>query len=313
MARLSYSAPGVYVEEIPSARQPIAGVGTNTAGFIGIVPDTVHIPEPNPNYDPILAQNMLDYLRLIEESKNADALRLSLEAILNSQNALVEKLGKDVEKLTEDQKKARTNAEDMQKAVTDLPAAASEDDKTKANKAVSKAHADLINAAAALKKATAEQKATTDERDGLKTKLEIAKTAAPTAAPGSSGSTTAATPKVAEAEDFGYDSATPEQFADLLVPSKFRPYYLVPFPVKAEEFATKLCTNFSEYANLFGGFSAFKGEPENPDAPPSAWTFKPLYPGHHLLTHAVDGFFRNGGTRCFVARVKRIDDWARFS
>jgi phage tail sheath protein FI len=40
MARTTYRAPGVYVEEIPSARQPIAGVGTNTAAFIGIVPDT---------------------------------------------------------------------------------------------------------------------------------------------------------------------------------------------------------------------------------------------------------------------------------
>ena len=35
MARLSYGAPGVYVEEAPSARQPIAGVGTNTVAFIG--------------------------------------------------------------------------------------------------------------------------------------------------------------------------------------------------------------------------------------------------------------------------------------
>jgi uncharacterized protein len=30
-----YLAPGVYVEEVPSSVQPIAGVGTSTAGFIG--------------------------------------------------------------------------------------------------------------------------------------------------------------------------------------------------------------------------------------------------------------------------------------
>ena len=35
----TYLAPGVYVEEVPSAAQPIAGVGTNTVGFVGIVPD----------------------------------------------------------------------------------------------------------------------------------------------------------------------------------------------------------------------------------------------------------------------------------
>jgi phage tail sheath protein FI len=35
-----YLSPGVYVEEVPSAVKAIAGVGTSTAGFIGIVPDT---------------------------------------------------------------------------------------------------------------------------------------------------------------------------------------------------------------------------------------------------------------------------------
>lgn len=39
MPRLNYAAPGVYVEEVPSAQQPIAGVGTNTVGFIGLVPE----------------------------------------------------------------------------------------------------------------------------------------------------------------------------------------------------------------------------------------------------------------------------------
>lgn len=34
-----YLSPGVYVEEVPSGIQPIAGVGTSTAGFIGIFPD----------------------------------------------------------------------------------------------------------------------------------------------------------------------------------------------------------------------------------------------------------------------------------
>lgn len=47
-----YLSPGVYVEEVPSAVRPIAGVGTSTAGFIGIVPNAVTIPEPNPDYDP---------------------------------------------------------------------------------------------------------------------------------------------------------------------------------------------------------------------------------------------------------------------
>ncbi|WBB95259.1 MULTISPECIES: phage tail sheath subtilisin-like domain-containing protein [unclassified Solwaraspora] len=39
-----YLAPGVYVEEVPSAIKPIAGVGTSTAGFIGAVADDVTMP-----------------------------------------------------------------------------------------------------------------------------------------------------------------------------------------------------------------------------------------------------------------------------
>src|SRR5262245_28094675 len=42
-----YLAPGVYVEEVPSSVQPIAGVGTSTAGFIGEVADDVTMP-PQP-------------------------------------------------------------------------------------------------------------------------------------------------------------------------------------------------------------------------------------------------------------------------
>jgi phage tail sheath protein FI len=45
-----YFSPGVYVEEVPSAVQPIAGVSTSTAAFIGIVPDTIQIPIDSPNW-----------------------------------------------------------------------------------------------------------------------------------------------------------------------------------------------------------------------------------------------------------------------
>jgi len=47
-----YLSPGVYVEEVPSPIKPIAGVSTSTAAFVGVVPDSVDIPEENPNYDP---------------------------------------------------------------------------------------------------------------------------------------------------------------------------------------------------------------------------------------------------------------------
>jgi uncharacterized protein len=47
-----YLSPGVYVEEIPSAIKPIAGVSTSTAAFVGIIAGPVQVPEENPDYDP---------------------------------------------------------------------------------------------------------------------------------------------------------------------------------------------------------------------------------------------------------------------
>jgi phage tail sheath protein FI len=39
-----YLTPGVYVEEVSSGNKPIAGAGTSTAGFIGVVADSVEMP-----------------------------------------------------------------------------------------------------------------------------------------------------------------------------------------------------------------------------------------------------------------------------
>lgn len=39
-----YLSPGVYVEEVPPLARPIAGVGTSTPGFIGVIPDTIQLP-----------------------------------------------------------------------------------------------------------------------------------------------------------------------------------------------------------------------------------------------------------------------------
>jgi hypothetical protein len=48
----TYLSPGVFVEEVPSAIRPIAGVSTSTAAFIGIVPDTVQLVAGNPDFEP---------------------------------------------------------------------------------------------------------------------------------------------------------------------------------------------------------------------------------------------------------------------
>jgi len=41
----SYSSPGVYVEDVQPAVRPIAGVGTSTAGFIGVVLGDIVMPD----------------------------------------------------------------------------------------------------------------------------------------------------------------------------------------------------------------------------------------------------------------------------
>ncbi len=69
MARATYLAPGVYVEEVPSAQQPITGIGTNTVGFIGIVADEIQYPVPNEDYDPVLARKVLEGAGAIEADK----------------------------------------------------------------------------------------------------------------------------------------------------------------------------------------------------------------------------------------------------
>src|SRR5262245_24990183 len=40
-----YQSPGVYVEDVPPSSKPIAGVGTSTAGFVGVVPNTIQMPD----------------------------------------------------------------------------------------------------------------------------------------------------------------------------------------------------------------------------------------------------------------------------
>lgn len=217
----TYLAPGVYVEEVPSLQQPIAGVGTNTVGFIGIVPDEIQIAVPNENYDPTTAQV------------------LAGGAAVTS--AAVQRLEGEVKNLEE----RRVNA---QKALDAATAALATDlappDRTRAER----------------------------ERDRQTKELErIAK-------------------DVDRRNREVKELTNPQAAADAL-----RPYLLQRFPITVEPADSKLCTNFSEYVARFGPFSA-----DDPNAPPGT----ALHPGHRALTHAVYGFFQNGGTRCFVARVR---------
>ncbi|HEX6364140.1 MAG TPA: phage tail sheath subtilisin-like domain-containing protein [Albitalea sp.] len=45
---MAYLSPGVYVEEVPSSIKAIAGVSTSTPGFIGVIPDKIHLVAKDP-------------------------------------------------------------------------------------------------------------------------------------------------------------------------------------------------------------------------------------------------------------------------
>ncbi|MBD2358701.1 phage tail sheath family protein [Tolypothrix sp. FACHB-123] len=66
--------------------------------------------------------------------------------------------------------------------------------------------------------------------------------------------------------------------------------YAIQFPdfISVTEKEVKLCTSFTEFKKFFGDFS--------------------IDPGQQQLAHAVYGFFNNGGTRCYVTRVKDKKD-----
>jgi hypothetical protein len=291
----------VYVEEVPSASQPIAGVGTNTAGFIGIVPDQIYIPMVNQIYDPVMAGQALEFERL---RRNADAE--SEAALKEARDALEQKQKTADDALAEFERAletARTTATEKQAALQEAEnkandPEASDKDKKDAERAIGRLEREKTTAS----KAVAEAEKNRDEAKVLSKELKEILDGTVNA---SSSSDADIAKAFAENED-AYQDTQPEEH--LLNRSKLRPYYLEAFRVRAEDCTTRLCTNFTEYTRLFGDFSAFKETPENPGSDPSAWRFKPLHPGHHLLTNAVKGFFDNGGTRAFVARVKSARD-----
>lgn len=281
MARSAYYAPGVYVEEVPSARQPIAGVGTNTVAFIGIVPDTIYIPRASDRYNPVKAFETAGERGKVanESARKAGTARLKDELV---------SLEVKQKAAAEEEKAKKAELDDAKKKLKEAAAGADTAPLEHAVKTANDAHL----------KAT---KAKTDLDDALeKTKKDIA-----------------AVGSQAESEDLTYASIEPDAEYVLKDPKPIsdsaanqpieRPYYFEEFQVRAPEFATKLCTNFSEYVAQFGDFSGFTPGSVTDD-PRAMWRFRPLSPGHHMLTHAVNGFFKNGGTRCFVARVKNEKD-----
>lgn len=311
MARMTYSAPGVYVEEVPSAQQPIAPVGTNTVGFIGVVGEFIYVPVKNPDFDPVMAQTLFDYRELLSKvagSKDvAEKAQLQGAAKAKRDNLDNEVKAKKAEltavKASLDGAKGLVTAEANAKtAVTDAEnnLANAADDAARTTAAQALTRAQNAHARALEKLTAANDKVAVLEQSlaDLDAQLKAADDAAAGGPPVAGAKTTL------DADAVFKDDAPDDKY---LKPTLLRPYYLKKVPVPTREYATKLCTNFSEFTARFGDISAFKPEPENKGDDPSSWYFLPLSPGHHALCHAVRGFFDNGGSRCFVSRVSSPD------
>jgi len=318
MSRTAYFAPGVYVEEVPSAQQPIAGVGTSTAAFIGIVPDTIYIPVPNPDYDPVAAKAALQLatLRRLQAGQNQDAVALAdIESgIDNASTQLRQRLG-DIEASL---RSAKDDLPNKQQAATDAQAALdaaeaaheqargtpepdADPDRANRRAEIRQKNQERRNAETALNEANEELRNINDRIASLEAeKGEVEGLLQGAAADAPAGGVSV------EQNDDEFGRQDFDQ--SLLSQSIIRPYVLKKFDINVDPGETKLCTNFTEYTQRFGTFSAYHAAPENPADNPMKWRFGPIDPGHHALTHAVNGFFQNGGTRCYVARIRSIDE-----
>ncbi|MCP6760377.1 MAG: phage tail sheath subtilisin-like domain-containing protein [Fischerella sp. CENA71] len=96
------------------------------------------------------------------------------------------------------------------------------------------------------------------------------------------------------------DKSATVKFKDAVASgAKITGYYQVqipttPIPIDhniAKEGEIKLCTNFTEFKKFFGDFLSPSGDTQ----------------GQNTLAHAVYGFFRNGGTRCYVTWITGED------
>jgi len=101
-----YLSPGVYVEEIPSAVKPIAGVSTSTACFLGVVPDPIKIPRENPSYDPTGRAAKLDGGAASKDPFVLETFTKATDADLKAKAAAVDKAKSDIASNKDAAKKA---------------------------------------------------------------------------------------------------------------------------------------------------------------------------------------------------------------
>ncbi|MEA5567781.1 phage tail sheath family protein [Anabaena sp. UHCC 0399] len=282
----SQNAPGVYVQEVPSGSAPIAGVGTSTAGFIGVIEDHALIAgNPNPKFDPkkpiIFNQEDKSFAKLKDKKLSQDitwttgsVLHPSDTPLTSDQIQAIKAKGGQV-KLIKSIGSANLSLEDI----------LGEDIQDTTNNLY-------------LKKGTKLTQQEVTSIKALNRNIKVQKTVSVSSTTSDNDlsnwslaepfdSTKSETIKAGTNITQELAEKIVNNFKDLQVPVEpFNlPYLTQSLQVAANEVI--LCTNFSEFKKSFGDFSIDKGQ--------------------NILAQAVYGFFRNGGTRCYVVRVKNED------
>ena len=313
-----YLSPGVYVEEVPSAVKAIAGVGTSTAGFVGVVPDNLSPAVPLDRIeneavgtsdgstatfklkraaaDPAAVTVKVNGAALTgtpsvtNEGGSSQVVFPSappLGAVVTAsytpttppavQNEPVG-TGDGTTTVFNLQRKAATAA-GVAVQVNSQPATDATATQTKITFATAPAAGAVITASYT----PAAPPAVTDEAvgtgDGMtktfKLKLTPVNTATAIVKVGGAAPLSATTANASGATQITFTTAPPSGAA---ITASYVPAFV---PVAAG--VVKLCTNFTEFKKSFGDFSNNAG--------------------HSNLAHAVYGFFNNGGSRCYVARL----------
>ncbi|MDZ8105305.1 MAG: phage tail sheath subtilisin-like domain-containing protein [Nostoc sp. DedQUE12a] len=270
----TYFSPGVYVQEVPSAVQPIAGVGTSTAGFIGVIPDEIIIPT-----SPVQFKS-----QKITKQSNQKDYDLATFPVNDASGTFEVRVG---QKVLEDA--LLTNVKDGGKKFTKAQVVLKDD--PEADFTVN--YIGLFNQVTNELIGKVEQK---KEVSSLPLKNYPVNEAVGTYSILVDGKSIPNETKVTLKND------EPNERAKVIfepalklpdattTPQTITLNYQVFFPTfkVAPTKEVKLCTNFNEFKKFFGDFSS--------------------NPQQNQLAHAVYGFFNNGGTRCYVTRVKTQDE-----
>lgn len=269
----SYLSPGVYVEEIPSAVQAIAGVGTSTAGFIGIVPEELVIP-----LSAWASSKKLENQNVVVPSSSDGVTKLQLPHYpVDTTAGAFSFIVKEGETLATVKPVKVSNDHSAALSTVEF------DSPIKQGWSVTGSYRTLSAPVAS---------ETVGFGDGKKKVFRLANYPVVTLATtykvtvtGEDGKEIASTPIVIQNDDTAHASFVtidPAPAPKAVVKADYERLFAL-FVKPNTSGDAKLCTNFSDFRKSFGDFSTDLN--------------------HRNLAHAVHGFFYNGGTRCFVACV----------